>query len=90
MNQLQAMALNEGGRRKKGLRSKQGGVRLESFRLAPRVTRRRQDLLKLDHQFTPNIEELTAAVSKKLRGYRRCNGCKVMLGWLRSRPWPMY
>ncbi len=65
MNQLQAVALNEGVRRKKGLWSKQGRVQLESFRLAPWATRRRQDLLKLVDQLTPNIEELTAAVEQQ-------------------------
>ena len=35
MNQLQAIALNEGVRRKKGLWSKPGREQLESFRLAP-------------------------------------------------------
>jgi hypothetical protein len=35
MNQLQALAMNEGVRRKKGLWSKQGRAQLESFWLAP-------------------------------------------------------
>jgi len=35
MNQLQAVAMNEGVRRKKGLWGKQGRAQLESFLLAP-------------------------------------------------------
>ena len=65
MNQLQAVALNEGVRRKKGLWSEPGRAQLESFRLAPWATRRRQDLLRLLDQLTPSIEELTAAVEQQ-------------------------
>jgi transposase len=65
MNQLQAVALNEGVRRKKGLWSKQGRTQLESFLLAPWATRRRQDLLKLVDQLTPNIDELRAAIEQQ-------------------------
>jgi hypothetical protein len=42
---LQAVALNEGLRCKKGLWREQGREQLESFRLAPWASRRRQDLL---------------------------------------------
>ncbi len=42
MNQLQAVALNEGVRRKKGLWGKEGRAQLESFLLSPWATRRRQ------------------------------------------------
>ena len=51
MNQLQAVAMNEGVRRKKGLWSQSGRKQLESFQLAPWATRRRQDLLQLVDQF---------------------------------------
>ena len=47
MNQLQAVAMNEGVRRKKALWSQSGREQLESFRLAPWATRRREDLLQL-------------------------------------------
>ena len=40
MNQLQAVAMNEGVRRKKGLWSKNGRAQLESFLLLPWATRR--------------------------------------------------
>jgi transposase len=47
MNQLQAVALNEGLRAKKKLWRERGRQPLESFRLAPWATRRRRDLLEL-------------------------------------------
>jgi transposase len=65
MNQLQAVALNEGVRRKKALWSESGRSQLESFRLTPWATRRRQDLLKLLDQLTSSITELTAAVEQQ-------------------------
>jgi len=45
MNQLQAVALNEGLRCKKRLWREKGRQQLESLRLAPWATRRRRDLL---------------------------------------------
>ena len=65
MNQLQAVAMNEGVRRKKGLWSKSGRAQLESFLLAPWATRRRQDLLELVDRLNPTIKELTAAVEQE-------------------------
>jgi transposase len=62
MNQLQAIAMNEGVRRKQKLWSKQGRAQLESLPLAPWATRRRQELLELLDQLTPRIDELTAAI----------------------------
>jgi transposase len=47
MNQLQAVALNEGLRCKKRLWREHGREQLESFRLAPWASWRRQDLLEL-------------------------------------------
>jgi hypothetical protein len=47
MNQLQAVALNEGLRSKKRLWREHGREQLESFRSAPWASRRRQDLLAL-------------------------------------------
>ena len=44
MNQLQAVAMNEAQRGKKGLWSEQGRAQLEKFLLAPWASRRRQDL----------------------------------------------
>jgi len=65
MNQLQAVALNEGVRRKKGLWSKAGRAQLESFPLMPWATRRRKDLLELLDNLTPRIAALTAEVEEQ-------------------------
>ncbi len=47
MNQLQALAMNEGYRWKKKLFSEQGRALLEKLSLAPWASRRRQELLEL-------------------------------------------
>ncbi len=65
MNQLQAVAMNEGVRRKKGLWGKQGRAQLESFLLAPWATRRRQDLLELLDRLKPIIADLNTAVQEE-------------------------
>jgi len=62
MNQLQAVAMNEGVRRKKKLWNKAGRAQLESFLLAPWATRRRRDLLELMARLNPSIEQLSAAI----------------------------
>ena len=67
MNQLQAVALNEGVRLKRGLWSRAGREQLESFPLAPWATRRRQDLLQLLDQLTPSITQLTIAIEQQVR-----------------------
>ena len=61
MNQLQAVALNEGLRCKKRLWREHGRQQLESFRLAPWASRRRRDLLELMDQLNPTIAELSAS-----------------------------
>jgi transposase len=61
MNQLQALAMNEGYRWKKKLFSEQGRAQLEKLSLAPWASRRRQELLELLDRMNPTIEELTAA-----------------------------
>src|SRR6516225_12098709 len=65
MNQLQAIAMNEGMRRKKGLWSKKGRARLESFSLAPWTSRRRQELLELLDRLRPMIDELSKAIEQE-------------------------
>src|SRR6266404_5651983 len=65
MNQLQAVALNEGLRCKKRLWRDKGREQLESFRLAPWASRRRRDLLELLDRLTPTIAELTQAVERE-------------------------
>jgi len=65
MNQLQAVALNEGLRCKKRLWRDKGREQLESFRLAPWASRRRRDLLELLDRLSPMIAELTQAVEQE-------------------------
>src|SRR5215472_14763670 len=65
MNQLQAVALNEGLRCKKKLWRAHGREQLEAFRLAPWASRRRQDLLQLLDRLNPTIAELTQAVERE-------------------------
>ncbi|MGD0958038.1 MAG: hypothetical protein ABR953_14595 [Candidatus Acidiferrales bacterium] len=67
MNQLQALAMNEGQRWKKKLWSEQGRGQLEKLPLAPWASRRRQDLLELLDRMNPTIEELTAAVDQEAK-----------------------
>ncbi len=65
MNQLQAVALNEGLRCKKRLWRERGRQQLESFRLAPWASRRRRDLLELLDRLSPTIAELTQAIEQE-------------------------
>src|SRR6202051_3103394 len=65
MNQLQAVAMNEGYRWKKKLFGQQGRALLEKLSLAPWASRRRKELLELLDQQDPKIAELTAAVERE-------------------------
>jgi transposase len=65
MNQLQAVALNEGLRCKKRLWREASRKQLEEFRLAPWASRRRRDLLELLDRLNPTIAELTEAVEQE-------------------------
>jgi transposase len=67
MNQLQALAMNEGRRWKSKLWSEQGRAELEKLALAPWASRRRRELLELLDRMNPTIEELTAAVEQEAR-----------------------
>src|SRR5207302_10148773 len=67
MNQLQALAMNEGKRWKKKLFSEQGRAELEKLSLAPWTSRRRQDLLELLDRLNPALAELTAAVEHEAK-----------------------
>jgi transposase len=67
MNQLQALAMNEGYRWKKKLFSEPGRAQLEKLALAPWASRRRRDLLELLDRMNPAIEELTATVEQEAR-----------------------
>ena len=65
MNQLQAVALNEGLRCKKRLWRAGGRQQLESFRLAPSASRRGHDLLELLDRLNPMIAELSQAIEQE-------------------------
>jgi transposase len=66
MNQLQAVALNEGLRCKKRLWREAGRKQLEGFRLAPWASRRRRDLLELLDRLNPTIAELSEAIEQEV------------------------
>jgi transposase len=65
VNQLHAVALNEGLQRKKSLWRSKGRTELESLELAPWSSRRRKDLLRLLDELEPTIAELTTAVEQE-------------------------
>jgi len=67
MNQLQALAMNEGYRWKKKLFSEEGRALLEKLALAPWASRRRRELLELLDRMNPTIAELTAAAEQEAR-----------------------
>jgi transposase len=66
MNQLQAVALNQGLRCKQRLWHGRGRQQLEAFRLAPWASRRRHDLLVLLDRLNPTITELTQAIEREV------------------------
>ena len=66
MNQLQAVALNEGLRCKKRLWREAGREQLEAFKLAPWASQRRGDLLELLDQLNPTIAKLTQAIDREV------------------------
>ena len=67
MNQLQALAMNEGRRWKTKLWSAQGRAELEKLALAPWADRRRKELLELLDRLDPIIGELTKAAEQEAR-----------------------
>jgi transposase len=66
MNQLQAVALNEGIRCNKRLWREKGREQLESFRLAPWASRRRHDLLEWLDRLNPTIGALSQAIEQEV------------------------
>ena len=66
MNQLQAVALNEGLRCKKRLWREAGREQLEAIPLAPWASRRRHDLLELLDRLNPTIAELTQTIEQEV------------------------
>ena len=67
MNQLQALAMNEGKRWKSKLWSGQGRADFERLPLAPWASRRRKELLDLLDRMNPTIAELTLAVEQEAK-----------------------
>ena len=67
MNQLQALAMNEGRRWKAKLWSAQGRAELEKLPLAPWASRRRKELLELLDRIDPVVGELTKAAEQEAR-----------------------
>jgi transposase len=65
MNQLQAIAMNEGVQRKRGLWTRQGRAQLEALSLPAWTSRRRQALLELLDRFDPSIDQLTEAIEQE-------------------------
>jgi transposase len=66
MNQLQAVALNEGLLWRKKLWRERGRQQLEAFPLAPWGNRRRHDLLELLDRLNPTIAELSQAIEREV------------------------
>jgi transposase len=66
MNQLQAVALNEGLRYKKRLWREAGREQLEAIQLAPWASQRRRDLLELLDRLNPTITQLTQAIDREV------------------------
>jgi len=67
MNQLHALAMNEGYRWKKKLFSELGRAQLEKLALGPWASLRRRELMELLDRLNPTIEELTVAVEREAR-----------------------
>ena len=66
MNQLQAMAMNEGLLWRKKLWRERGRKQLEGFQLAPWASRRRRDLLALLDRLNPTIAELSQEIEREV------------------------
>jgi len=66
MNQLQAVALNEGLLCKKRLWRERGRDQLEAFVLAPWANQRRRDLLELLDRLNPTIAKLTQSIEQEV------------------------
>ena len=80
MNQLQAVALNEGLHCKNKLWRERGRQQLESFALAPWASRRRHDLLELLDRLNPVIAELTQAIEREVENYPAAQRLKTHPG----------
>src|SRR5213596_3531326 len=88
MNQLQAVALNEGLHCKKKLWRERGRQQLESFALAPWASRRRRDLLELLDRLNPAIADLTQAIEREVENYPEARRLMTIPVLVRSPHWP--
>jgi transposase len=64
-NQVHALAMGEGVCRKKKLFTRKGRVELESLRLDPWASRRRQELLRMLDQLDTSLKEFDQAVAEQ-------------------------
>ncbi len=64
-NQLHALAMGEGVCRKKTLFTKKGRVELESLKLGPWASHRRQELLTMTDQLDTSLQKLDQAVAEQ-------------------------
>ena len=76
MNQLQALAMNEGKRWKSKLWNEKGRADFEKLPLGFWTSRRRQELLELLDGMNPKIEELTKAVEQEV--WKRPDALRLM------------
>jgi transposase len=68
-NQLQAIAMNRGIQKRKGLWSREGQEQLQSLPLQPFTARRRDELLALRAQWDKEIVELDRIVLREAEGH---------------------
>jgi len=88
MNQLQAVALNEGLGCKKRLWRASGRQQLESLQLAPWTKRRRGELLELLDRLNPTIAELSQAVEREAEKCPEAQRLMTIPEWVHSPHWP--
>jgi len=87
MNQLQAVAMNEGYRWKKKLFSEQGRALLEKLPLAPWASRRRKELLELLDQLDSSSRARSQATARGAAVDDPSWGGTGHRASLRSGPW---
>ena len=80
MNQLQAVALNEGLRCQKRWWREKGRKQREPLQLAPWASRRRRDLLELLNRLHPTIAELSRALEQAVEKYPAAQRLMTHLG----------
>ncbi len=84
MNQLQAIALNEGLRKKRALWTKSGREQLLGLELMPWAATARADLLVLLEDLNRRIAELDRAVEREAEAQPEVRACAPSTGWVPS------